>query len=96
MEFKELSAKTSEELERLAALRREELRALRFRVSVAEEKKIRTLRELKKMIARILTARNQKSTHSTPLAKASSKLRVDTEPRLKEHGLARVEVSKIA
>ena len=60
MEMKELATIAPEELGRLLAKKREELRALRFRLAAAEEKDVRAVRETRKDIARIQTTMRQK------------------------------------
>ena len=61
MELKELRAKSVGELHKLLARKREELRAKRFSVSAKQLKNIRIVREIKKLIAQILTILNEKN-----------------------------------
>ena len=55
MELKELKSKTTAELEKLLAKNREVLRDINFKVSSKQLKNIREIRQVKKLIARILT-----------------------------------------
>lgn len=61
MEFK---TATIEELERHAAEKREELRRLRFSVAGSKNRNVKLARELRREIARSLTAINERSTKS--------------------------------
>jgi len=60
MDIKELRKKTSEELDKLLKLSREQLRDLRFKISAKQYKGDRELRQLKKDIARMLTIKTEK------------------------------------
>jgi len=60
MELKELRKKSISELNKIIAQQREKLRASRFSVSAKQLKNIRTVREIKKSIAQILTVMNKK------------------------------------
>ena len=55
MDFKELKTKTEKELIKLLGEERENLRASRFSVLAKQQKNIRGLREIKKLVARIST-----------------------------------------
>lgn len=59
MDFKELSAKTENELQQLLAVNREKLREARFKDSNKQLKNIREIREIKQVLARILTVLNK-------------------------------------
>lgn len=59
MELSDLKVMNKTELQRVLAETREKLRQSRFRVHEGAEKKIRTLRELKRTIARVLTLLKQ-------------------------------------
>jgi large subunit ribosomal protein L29 len=60
MELKELRAASINELKKLVAQQREKLRATRFSVSAKQLKNIKSVREIKKLIARILTITKEK------------------------------------
>ncbi len=60
MDIKELLTKTPAELTKLLAESQERLRELRFKDSNKQLKNIRSIRELKQGIARILTLLNNK------------------------------------
>lgn len=55
MEIKELKAKSEAELHRLLAESREQVRELRFKDASRQLKDVREIREVKKLIAQILT-----------------------------------------
>ncbi|HRY36782.1 MAG TPA: 50S ribosomal protein L29 [Candidatus Magasanikbacteria bacterium] len=55
MDFKDIKIKTSEELEKISADLKEELRVLRFKVSAQSLKQNSKISETKKTIARIQT-----------------------------------------
>ncbi len=55
MKIQELREKSSEELQRVLREKREELRALRFKVAADEHAKVRDIRKARKTIAKILT-----------------------------------------
>ncbi len=59
MELKELKKKSENDLQKLLAEYRENLRALRFKDANKQLKNIREIREIKKVIARILTLLNK-------------------------------------
>lgn len=59
MKIKELKDKPLGELEKMLREEREKLRALRFAVSTSQERKVRSLREARKTIARIQTMLTQ-------------------------------------
>ena len=58
---KELRLKTEEELNQLLSESQKKLRELRFNLASGKVKNVRTIRVLKKDIARILTILNEKS-----------------------------------
>ncbi len=60
MEFKELKNKTEEELKKILSQYRESLREMRFKVAQRQLKNVREIREIKAVIARILTILNQR------------------------------------
>ncbi|MFH0928561.1 MAG: 50S ribosomal protein L29 [bacterium] len=60
MNIKELRLKTKPEIQKMLAELREELSRLRFSDAAASLKKVRSIRETKKTIARILTILNKK------------------------------------
>jgi ribosomal protein L29 len=60
MDIKELLTKTPAELSKLLAESQERLRELRFKDSNKQLKNVRSIRELKQSIARILTLLNNK------------------------------------
>ena len=60
----ELQQKSLEELARLVADMRAEIRELRFKIATRQESKVRKFRQLQKDIARILTVLNRKK-HSS-------------------------------
>jgi large subunit ribosomal protein L29 len=64
MQIKELRNKPIAELQNLLAEKREALRAMRFKVSQRQLKKVREIKLVKKDIARILTLINQYKRHS--------------------------------
>lgn len=55
MKAKELREKSRDELEHLLREKREELRALRFKVAAGEHTDVREIRETRTVIARLLT-----------------------------------------
>lgn len=55
MELKELKTKSEAELHRLLAESRDQLRELRFKDASRQLKDVRDIREVKKLIAQILT-----------------------------------------
>ncbi len=77
MELKDLKQKTPAELRTLLAEGRERLRDLRFRVSQDAHKDVREIREVRKVIARILTLlstpANSSPVVTPPVAKSASK-----------------------
>lgn len=60
MTIKELSIKSVGELNLLLAEKREDLRVMRFKVAQRQLKKVHDIKNIKKDIAKILTALNQK------------------------------------
>lgn len=74
MQIKELRNKSINELQNLLAEKREALRAMRFKVSQRQLKKVHEIKLVRKDIARILTLINQKR-----LSEQSSKTAVDTK-----------------
>jgi large subunit ribosomal protein L29 len=60
MKAKELKTKTIDELRKLEAQLREQLRQLRFDLASGKVKNVKRIKEIRKDIARILTAINQK------------------------------------
>lgn len=58
MKFVELKKKNIKELNDLLKSKREEFRSLRFSIGSEQEKNVRKLREVKKVISRILTILN--------------------------------------
>ncbi len=61
VETKELRLKPKEELNQLLSESQKKLRELRFNLASGKVKNVRTIRVLKKNIARILTILNEKS-----------------------------------
>ena len=55
MEYKELQVKNEEELKKMLAFSRENLREMRFKVAQRQLKKVRDIRNVKREIAMILT-----------------------------------------
>lgn len=53
MELQELRGQSAVDLRTLLATSQEELRALRFRLAVGEEKNVRAVRKVRTLIARI-------------------------------------------
>lgn len=62
MDWTEINRKARPELERLLATNRDQLRNLRFAVSQGQHKDVRSLREVKHDIARLLTKLRQLDT----------------------------------
>lgn len=60
MDFKELTTKTSADLQKLLDSNREKLHDLRFKDSNKQLKNIREIRSIKQLIAQILTLINKK------------------------------------
>ncbi|PKL72360.1 50S ribosomal protein L29 [Candidatus Kuenenbacteria bacterium HGW-Kuenenbacteria-1] len=60
MKIKELKQKSEVELQKLLQESREKLRELRFKIALKQLKKVRNIRDVKKLIARILTLLNKK------------------------------------
>jgi large subunit ribosomal protein L29 len=65
MEFVDIKQKNVKDLQTLLMEKREELRELRFKVSEKQLKDVRSIREIKKAIAQILTLINQKREKTT-------------------------------
>lgn len=61
MDINELKNKTKSELHQILAESRDELRELKFKVGERQLAQVRRVRALKKDIARVLTALNDKS-----------------------------------
>ncbi|MEK7167315.1 MAG: 50S ribosomal protein L29 [Patescibacteria group bacterium] len=61
MKIKELKQKSENELQKLLQESQEKLRELRFKIASKQLKKVRELRNAKKLIAKILTLLNQKT-----------------------------------
>ncbi len=59
MEFKELTTKNSQELEKLLSVNQEKLRELRFKDSNKQLKNVREIRVTRSLIAQILTLLNK-------------------------------------
>jgi|GEM_PF-6294695 len=55
IKFQELKAMEAPELSKLLAKTREELRATRFRLGTGTEKDVRSIREMRETIARIMS-----------------------------------------
>ncbi len=55
MKLRELKSRSKEELEKLLAETREQLRSIRFGISTAQHPKVREARAARKTIARVLT-----------------------------------------
>jgi len=60
MKIKELKQKTEAELQKLLQESREKLRELRFKIALKQFKKVMEIKNVKKLIARILTLLNIK------------------------------------
>lgn len=60
MNPKDLAQKTREELAKLEADARAEIRELRFKISSRQNSKVRAVRDIKRDLARILTAMKAK------------------------------------
>jgi large subunit ribosomal protein L29 len=73
MKFKELTDKTTAELQKLLKAKREKLRELRFKVANKQLKDVREIREVRQIISQTLTILNQRK-ESTPLVDNSSKV----------------------
>lgn len=69
MELKELKTKSIKELHKLLAQNREKFRSARFSVKAKQLKNIRSIRDTKKQIARILTIVKQKEKNGEILSK---------------------------
>ncbi|HBU07165.1 MAG TPA: 50S ribosomal protein L29 [Candidatus Magasanikbacteria bacterium] len=61
MDFKDLKNKSIKELQDLLSEKREEVRELRFKASENQLKKVREIRNNKKIVAQILTLLNAKN-----------------------------------
>lgn len=59
MEFKELTTKNSQELQKLLSVNQEKLRELRFKDSNKQLKNVREIRVTRNLIAQILTLLNK-------------------------------------
>jgi ribosomal protein L29 len=62
MKISDLREKTETELKKMLAAEQEKVRDLRFRVSQRQLKNLREIRKAKKLIARILTIKKEKTT----------------------------------
>lgn len=60
MNYKDITQKSPSELQELLAEQRSELQSLQFKVAHQQETKVREVRKVKKIIARILTVLNIK------------------------------------
>ncbi len=60
MDYSDIKLKNEKDLRELLNEIREQLRELRFKVGEKQVKNVRTIRELKKTVARVLTLLNQK------------------------------------
>ena len=60
MKFKELQAKSIDELKKLLNEQKEELRVMRFKVEQRQLKKVHEIKNVRRTIARISTIINQK------------------------------------
>lgn len=60
MKFQELSQKTASELDELLGVKQNELRELTFKSREGQLKQVRQIRDAKRFIARIHTARSAK------------------------------------
>jgi len=60
MKVKELRKKSESELQKFLKLQRETMRDLRFKIAAKQHKDVRNLREVKQVIARILTVLKEK------------------------------------
>ncbi len=69
MDYTDITRKTEKELHDMLAEQREILRDLRFHASEGQLKKVRSIREAKKNIAKILTALNNSATISNQQSK---------------------------
>ena len=65
MELADIKQKNTKDLQSLLAEKREELRELKFKVSEKQLKDVRSIREIKKAIAQILTLINQNKEKTT-------------------------------
>lgn len=65
MEMQDLLKKSSADLQKMLAEKREELRALRFAVANLQNKNVRAIRVIRKEVARIQTALQQMQSTST-------------------------------
>ncbi len=63
MNAKELEQKTPQELTKLLAELRANVRDLRFKIATRQHRKVRTIREVKKDLARVTAALSAKPTH---------------------------------
>ncbi|MCR4280274.1 MAG: 50S ribosomal protein L29 [Candidatus Komeilibacteria bacterium] len=72
MEFKDLKLKSKTDLHRLLAEQREKLRELQFSVSNKQLKNVREIRQVKVMVARILTVLNKMA--ETPTGSAAKEV----------------------
>ncbi|MBI4653278.1 50S ribosomal protein L29 [Candidatus Kuenenbacteria bacterium] len=59
MKIKELKQKSENELQKILQESREKMRELRFKIASKQLKKVREVRNVKKLIAKILTLLNQ-------------------------------------
>lgn len=64
MKPNELRQKSPEELRRMATELRGDIREMRFKIATRQHNKVRTLREAKKDLAKILTVLGEKPTKS--------------------------------
>lgn len=64
MKFKELKTKSDKELEEILNKAREDLQSLKFKVASRQLKDVREIRNVKKMIAQILTLKKQRKSKS--------------------------------
>jgi len=60
MDINELRRKSGGELQKLLKLQRETMRDLRFKIAAKQHKDVRDLRQVKKIIAQILTVLKEK------------------------------------
>ena len=73
MKARELRQKTVKDLKKMAADKKDELRAMRFKVAQRQLKKVHDIKKTKRLIARLLTIINQKQRQENSVKSEDSK-----------------------
>lgn len=72
MKFKEIKIKSDKELEEMLKKAQEELQTLKFKIASQQFKDVREIRNVKKLIAQILTLKNQRKSQTKILNRGTN------------------------